>query len=159
MYCLAQEILRYEHLFKKLAARNKNRMCFCCAYNNQLAHKIEAGCDMFLMPSRYEPCGLNQIYSLKYGTVPIVRATGGLDDTIIDYTAHGPDTGNGFTFEEYTAEALLGAVQHAVSLYKDSARWRQLMLKGMSCNFSWALSAADYYRLYAITRDTFAVKN
>ncbi len=149
----------YERLFKKLASRHKNRMSFCCAYDNQLAHKIEAGCDMFLMPSRYEPCGLNQIYSLKYGTVPIVRATGGLDDTIIDYTAHGPDTGNGFKFEEYTAEALFGAVQHAVTLYKDASSWRQLMLKGMSCNFSWTVSAADYFHLYAITCDRFAVKH
>jgi starch synthase len=148
----------YESLFKKLALRNKNRMSFCCAYDNQLAHKIEAGCDMFLMPSRYEPCGLNQIYSLKYGTVPIVRATGGLDDTIVDYTAHGPDTGNGFKFEQYTADALFGAVQRAITLYKDAARWKQLIIKGMSCNFSWAMSAAHCCRLYAITRDTFEVK-
>jgi starch synthase len=125
----------YERLFEKLASRHKNRMRFCCAYDNQLAHKIEAGCDMFLMPSRYEPCGLNQIYSLKYGTVPIVRATGGLDDTIIDYTAHGPETGNGFKFEEYTAEALFGAVRLAITLYKDGSSWRRLMLRGMSCNF------------------------
>jgi starch synthase len=142
----------YERLFKKLAARNKNRMSFCCAYDNQLAHKIEAGSDMFLMPSRYEPCGLNQIYSLKYGTVPIVHATGGLDDTIIDYTAHGPDTGNGFKFQEYTADALFAAAQQAVALYKEASRWRQLMLNGMSCSFSWAKSAEDYCRLYAKTR-------
>lgn len=140
----------YERLFKKLASRNKNCMSFCCAYDNQLAHKIEAGCDMFLMPSRYEPCGLNQIYSLKYGTVPIVRATGGLDDSIIDCSADALDTGNGFKFEEYTAEALFGAVQHAVALYKNASSWTQLMLKGMSCNFSWSMSAADYLRLYAI---------
>jgi starch synthase len=146
----------YERLFKKLASRNKNRMSFCCAYDNLRAHKIEAGCDMFLMPSRYEPCGLNQIYSLKYGTVPIVRATGGLADTIVDYTAQGPDTANGFTFEEYTAAALFDAVQRAVALYKDAARWRQLMLKGMSCDFSWALSAADYSGIYAIARKNFS---
>jgi starch synthase len=145
----------YERLFKKLASRNKNRMSFCCAYDNQRAHKIEAGCDMFLMPSRYEPCGLNQIYSLKYGTVPIVRATGGLDDTIVDYTAQGPDTANGFTFDQYTADALFDAVQRAVALYTDDSRWRQLMLKGMSCDFSWALSAADYFRIYAIAHTNF----
>ena len=147
----------YESLFKKLASRNKNRMSFCCAYDNQLAHKIEAGCDMFLMPSRYEPCGLNQIYSLKYGTVPIVRATGGLDDSIIDYGADAPHTGNGFKFEEYTVDALFGAVQRAVSLYTDASRWKELMLKGMSCDFSWALSASDYCRLYEIASKNFAV--
>ena len=112
---------------------------------------------MFLMPSRYEPCGLNQIYSLKYGTVPIVRATGGLDDSIIDYGADAPHTGNGFKFEEYTVDALFGAVQRAVSLYTDASRWKELMLKGMSCDFSWALSASDYCRLYEIASKNFAV--
>jgi len=149
----------YERQFKKLALRNKRRMSFCCAYNNSLAHKIEAGCDMFLMPSRYEPCGLNQIYSLKYGTVPIVRATGGLDDTITDYISDGPDSGNGFKFSDYTADALLNAVQNAVALFKDVSRWKQLMLKGMSCNFSWVNSAKDYCRLYAITCDRSAAKH
>jgi starch synthase len=148
----------YERMFKKLASRYKKRMCFCCLYNNQLAHKIESGCDMFLMPSRYEPCGLNQIYSLKYGTVPIVRATGGLDDTIIDYAEQGPDTGNGFKFEGYSADALFRAVFRAVELFSDAAFWKRLMLRGMSCNFSWPSSAAEYFRLYAITRNKFGEK-
>ena len=140
----------FERLFKKLASRNKGCMSFCCAYDNQLAHKIEGGCDMFLMPSRFEPCGLNQIYSLKYGTVPIVRATGGLDDTIVDYTAQGTDTGNGFKFEKYTPAALFGAIQRSVALYyNEPARWKKLMVNGMAFDFSWNFSVNAYMQLYA----------
>ena len=138
----------FENTFRKVAQRYKNRMKFICAYDNRLAHKIEAGCDMFLMPSRYEPCGLNQIYSLKYGTVPIVRATGGLDDTIIDYTTQDAAIGNGFKFKEYTADALFEAAQRAIEVYKDAPRWRDLMRAGMSCDFSWENSASRYLRLY-----------
>jgi starch synthase len=120
------------------------------AFDNALAHKIEAGADMFLMPSRYEPCGLNQIYSLKYGTVPIVRATGGLDDTIQDFTL-GKDEGNGFKFREYSAPALLDAIQRALQAYRDRTIWEKLMLRGMSADFSWERSAAAYLNVYQET--------
>jgi starch synthase len=110
------------------------------AYDDQLAHKIEAGADMFLMPSRYEPCGLNQIYSLRYGTVPIVRATGGLDDTIDETT--------GFKFQEYSGAALVEAIRRALELWQDQTAWRAMMLAGMARDFSWDASAAEYSALY-----------
>jgi starch synthase len=115
-------------------------------YDNQLAHKIEGGADMFLMPSRFEPCGLNQIYSLKYGTVPIVRSTGGLDDTIVDYSESSP--GNGFKFVDYTPEELLRTVRRALQVYQTSERWRALMKNCMMFDFSWHHSAQRYVELY-----------
>lgn len=137
-----------EKKFQEIARRNPKRMKFFNAYDNRLAHKIEAGCDMFLMPSRFEPCGLNQIYSLKYGTVPIVRATGGLDDTIIDYAADTVAAGTGFKFTEYTQEALLEAVKRAMAVYEDAPSWQALMRAGMAQDFSWGSSASEYLRLY-----------
>ena len=95
---------------------------------------------MFLMPSRYEPCGLNQIYSLRYGTIPIVRATGGLDDTIND--------GNGFKFQEYSGPALLNEIRNALRAYKDLGQWQKLMRNAMQADFSWDASAAEYSALY-----------
>jgi starch synthase len=116
-----------------------------------LAHKIEAGADMFLMPSRYEPCGLNQIYSLRYGTVPIVRATGGLEDTV---DAYDPATGEGtgFKFQEYSGQALLAAIRRALQVYRDPVAWRRLQARGMAKDFSWKASAAEYGRLYEAAR-------
>jgi starch synthase len=105
-----------------------------------LAHKIEAGADLFTMPSRYEPCGLNQIYSLKYGTVPVVRATGGLDDTI--------EPGTGFKFGNYSAGALVEALRAAREAFADAKVWRTIMRAGMAKDFSWGVSAAEYARLY-----------
>jgi starch synthase len=110
------------------------------AYDDRLAHKIEAGADMFLMPSRYEPCGLSQFYSLRYGTVPIVRATGGLADSVDEET--------GFKFEEYTAAALLAALRSALAAFASPERWTALMRQGMSRDFSWDASAAGYANLY-----------
>jgi starch synthase len=112
-----------------------------------MAHKIEAGADMFLMPSRYEPCGLNQIYSLRYGTVPIVRATGGLDDTIEPWDARS-GTGTGFKFHEYTPEALLTSVQAALNVFQVKAEWRQIMMNGMKRDFSWLVAAREYMKIY-----------
>ena len=100
----------------------------------RIAHKIEAGADMFLMPSRYEPCGLNQIYSLKYGTVPIVRATGGLDDTIEPWDAR-TGKGTGFKFSEYSGESLLLTIKAALQAFRDEASWQVLMRNGMSRGF------------------------
>jgi starch synthase len=131
---------RYENVFTALAAANPTRVAVRVAYDNALAHKIEAGADMFLMPSRYEPCGLNQIYSLRYGTVPIVRATGGLDDTI--------DRGTGFKFRSYSGSALLEAIRTALAAYADKARWLKMMKAGMAKDFSWRASAQEYKGLY-----------
>ncbi len=137
----------YEELFRELSRRYKRKVAARIAYDNELAHKIEAGSDMFLMPSRYEPCGLNQIYSLRYGTVPVVRATGGLDDTIEDYAAAGGQ-GTGFKFVEYSGAALLEAVERAVRVFADREQWKLLMQAGMKKDFSWGASAREYVRMY-----------
>jgi starch synthase len=139
---------RYEKLFRELMRAHPAKFGVKIAYDNVLAHKIEAGADLFLMPSRYEPCGLNQIYSLKYGTVPVVRATGGLDDTI---DAFDPTTGRGtgFKFLAYDGRALLGAIQKALSIYRNEpAVWRRIQLNGMAQDFSWQTSATDYVKVY-----------
>jgi starch synthase len=135
----------FESLFRTLAAKYPDKFLVKVAYDNTLAHQIEAGADMFLMPSRYEPCGLNQIYSLKYGTVPVVRATGGLDDTI---EAFDGKTGTGFKFRDYTPQALLAAIQQAVEVYHQPKIWRKLMLNGMKKDFSWGASAKQYLKIY-----------
>ncbi|MGO4884610.1 MAG: glycogen synthase GlgA [Bryobacteraceae bacterium] len=131
---------QYEALFQAMADRHPARIAVRIGYDNALAHKIEAGADLFLMPSRYEPCGLNQIYSLRYGTVPLVRATGGLDDTI--------EPGTGFKFWEYSGEALVGGLRAARQAFADPDGWRDTMLAGMAKDFSWNVSAAEYGRLY-----------
>jgi starch synthase len=137
----------YEDLFRRLMRQYPSRFAAKFGYDNEMAHKIEAGADMFLMPSRYEPCGLNQIYSLKYGTVPVVRATGGLDDTIEPYDVR-TGKGTGFKFHEYTPEALLTSVQAALALYAKPKEWRKLMLNGMARDFSWRVAAREYLRIY-----------
>jgi starch synthase len=136
----------YEALFRKMAADFPERFLLKVGYDNELAHQIEAGADMFLMPSRYEPCGLNQIYSLKYGTVPLVRATGGLDDTIDEFDGA---EGTGFKFADYSAAALLGTLQRALATFDDKAAWSKLMQNGMRQDFSWNLSARAYSAIYA----------
>ncbi len=142
---------KHEHLFRELAARFPQKVGVKIAYDNTLAHKIEAGSDMFLMPSRYEPCGLNQIYSLRYGTVPIVRATGGLDDTIEPYDPR-TGRGTGFKFQAYEGQALLGCIRQALKVYKDEKAWRKLQVNGMAKDFSWDASAGEYARLYEAAR-------
>jgi starch synthase len=142
---------KYEKLFRALAEAYPGRVGVKIAYDNILAHQIEAGADLFLMPSRYEPCGLNQIYSLKYGTVPIVRATGGLDDTIEQFDVqHG--TGTGFKFVEYTGSAMMKAVRQALHLFIDERIWKRIQLNGMSKDFSWKASALEYAKVYAAAR-------
>lgn len=116
-------------------------------YDNKLAHLIEAGADIFLMPSRYEPCGLNQMYSLRYGTVPIVRETGGLADTIQDYDTQN-QKGTGFVFKDYNGDELLLAIKRALILFKNRTAWKNLMLQGMEKDFSWETSAKKYIQLY-----------
>jgi starch synthase len=138
---------QYEEMFQRLNKQFPNKIAVKVAYDNAIAHKIEAGSDMFLMPSRYEPCGLNQIYSLKYGTVPIVRATGGLDDTIEPWDAR-TGKGTGFKFTDYTGEALLATVKQALLAYRDQSSWQTLMRNGMSRDFSWGASAREYGKIY-----------
>jgi len=143
---------KYEDLFRALAAAYPGRVGVKIAYDNAMAHKVEAGADIFLMPSRYEPSGLNQMYSLKYGTVPIVRATGGLDDSIEPFDVeHG--TGTGFKFKEYSGDALLYAVRQALHHYMDERIWKRIQLNGMAKDFSWKGPAAEYAKLYEAARE------
>ncbi len=137
-----------EQALVSLAKRNPERIAVRIGYDEQLAHQIEAGADMFIMLSRYEPCGLNQIYSLRYGTVPIVRRTGGLADTVVDVSDSAGRAPTGFLFDTMSAQSFLEAVQRALSLYADEARWRELMLRGMQQDFSWQRSAREYLELY-----------
>jgi starch synthase len=137
----------YQDLFLKLNREYPEKFALKVAYDNVLAHKIEAGADMFLMPSRYEPSGLNQMYSLKYGTVPIVRATGGLDDSIEPWNP-AAGKGTGFKFSGYSGSALLTAVNEALNAFKDRQSWRTLMLNGMKKDFSWTVSAREYVKIY-----------
>lgn len=120
---------------------------FACyiGFDDDIAHQIEAGADMFLMPSKFEPCGLNQMYSLVYGTIPIVRETGGLADTVINYTEKN---GNGFVFKKYEAKELISAVNKAIKLYKDKKAWEKLMKTGMRSNFTWLNSSKNYVKVY-----------
>ena len=141
----------YEEMFVRLNRQFPNKIAAKVAFDNAIAHKIEAGADMFLMPSRYEPCGLNQIYSLKYGTVPIVRATGGLDDTIEPWDARS-GKGTGFKFTDYTGEALLATIKQALLAYRDPSSWRKLMRNGMARDFSWGASAREYGKVYERAR-------
>jgi starch synthase len=131
---------QYEQAFLELAREYPSKIAVRIGYDDRLAHRIEAGSDMFLMPSRYEPCGLNQIYSLRYGAIPIVRATGGLDDTIDEET--------GFKFEEYTGPAMLAAIRAALAEFRLPEKWTARMVRAMSQDFSWSVSALEYSKLY-----------
>lgn len=137
----------YQELFTSLAHQHKKRLAVRIAFDNALAHKIEAGSDMFLMPSHYEPCGLNQIYSLRYGTIPIVRSTGGLEDTIADFDPNSGE-GTGFKFVDYTGEALMACIERALQAYRTPQMWQTLIQNAMGANFSWDRSAQVYADLY-----------
>jgi len=140
---------KYQNFVRELRSCHPEKVGALLGFSESMAHWIEAGSDMFLMPSRYEPCGLNQLYSLRYGTVPIVRATGGLADTIVDYDKAGEDAeANGFAFEDYGKDALLDAVRRALRLYKDRDSWRNVMLTGMRQDWSWDRSARGYCEAY-----------
>lgn len=138
---------QYERAFQALRDARRSQVAVYLGFSNEFAHKIEAGSDMFLMPSRFEPCGLNQMYSLKYGTVPIVRAAGGLDDTIENFD-RATLRGNGFKFYEYDPQRLLEKVYEALDTYAQPNLWRALMLNGMRADFSWDASARRYVDLY-----------
>ncbi len=137
----------YHDLLADIARRFPRKAGIRIGFDNALAHKIEAGSDIFLMPSRYEPCGLNQLYSLKYGTIPVVRSTGGLADTIQNYSPR-TQKGNGFSFKDYSSPKLLAAIDRALSLYQDRRRWKDLMRRAMREDYSWEASAQQYLKLY-----------
>ncbi len=139
-----------EQQFSAMARTLRGRCAAVIGFDEALAHLIEAGADIFVMPSRYEPCGLNQMYSLRYGTPPVVRATGGLADTVVDCNAAtlAAGTANGFVFTEPSPQALLAALERAASTWRDRLRWRQLQRNGMRLDFSWQTSAQRYRDLY-----------
>jgi starch synthase len=138
---------RYEKFFSALQNAYPGRVCFYRGYNNKLAHWIEAGCDMFLMPSLYEPCGLNQMYSLRYGTVPIVRATGGLADSV-ELIDPERATGTGILFQDYNEQGLGWALDAALDLYANRPLWRKVMKNGMAMDFSWERQGDLYVNLF-----------
>lgn len=138
---------KYEKALKAAAIRHPGQLAVVTSFDNGLAHRIEAGADMFLMPSRYEPCGLNQLYSLRYGTIPVVFDTGGLHDTVTEWEPES-SSGTGFLFDDFTAEAMLAAIERAVKLYWQKSEWGQLMHNAMREDHSWKRSAATYKELY-----------
>ncbi len=137
----------YERGLLELAERHPSRVGATLRFDEARAHLMEAGADMFLMPSRYEPCGLNQMISLRYGTVPVVRATGGLRDTVAEFDP-GTGRGNGFLFEDYTPDAMLEALARALRVFRQRDQWRQIVRNGMSADHSWTTSARAYLQLY-----------
>jgi starch synthase len=138
---------KYHIVLDGLAKAYPDRLGLKLTYERSLAHKVMAGADIFLMPSRYEPCGLEQLYGLKYGTVPVVRSTGGLEDTIIDFF-QDPEAGTGFKFSDYSPDALFEVMRQVVALFKDQAAWKGLMLRGMDQDYSWAKATRKYEELY-----------
>jgi starch synthase len=138
---------RYEEFFRRVAKQFPKKVGVRVGFDEALAHRIEAGADIFLMPSLYEPCGLNQMFSLKYGTIPIVRAVGGLKDTVEDFDPE-QETGTGFVFGPYESEALMAAVERALQAYDDKKAWTALRRRAMSKDFSWERSADAYSNLY-----------
>jgi len=141
---------KYHFIFQEMGRRHPRKTGITIGFDDALAHQIEAGADFLLMPSRYEPCGLNQLYSLKYGTVPIVRRTGGLADSIQDATPVSITAGygTGFVFDDPTPEALLGAIERAIAAYHDFDTWKRIQMNGMKEDFSWHHAAGEYVKLY-----------
>jgi len=138
---------KYHTFFNKMSSKYSKKFACYLGFNDELAHIIESGSDMFLMPSQYEPCGLNQMYSLVYGTVPIVRETGGLADTVINYDEK-KGTGTGFMFNKYDSKEMLKEIKRALKIYKDNEAWQKIMKTGMKSDFSWKSSAKQYIDLY-----------
>ncbi len=141
---------KYEEMFMSLHQKHPEKVAVYIGFNSELSHIVEAGADIFLMPSLYEPCGLNQIYSLKYGTVPIVRKTGGLADTVRDWfeSKQSPDGGNGFSFYNYSPEDFFNSVKAALEIFKNKKVWQRIQTNGMKEDFSWDASAKKYMALY-----------
>ena len=143
---------QYESMWRDLAATFPMRVAVTVGFNEELAHLIEGGSDLFLMPSRFEPCGLNQMYSLRYGTVPVVRATGGLDDTVQDVD-EATGEGTGFKFQAHTTEAMMEALHRALAWFARPAAWRRIQLAGMAQDNSWEASAREYVEVYGRARE------
>jgi starch synthase len=138
---------RYQDMWRVLARSRPDRVSAFIGFDEQRAHLVEGGSDIFMMPSRFEPCGLNQMYSLRYGTVPVVRAVGGLVDTVRPFTA-GNSRGTGFLFAQYHPRAFLEALRTALAVYPDKKRWTRLQKNGMKADFSWDRSAGEYVKMY-----------
>jgi starch synthase len=138
-----------ESAFLQLAAQHPSKLGVRIGFDTALSHQIEAGADLFLMPSRYEPCGLNQMYSLAYGTIPVVRATGGLDDTIVQFDP-ATGQGNGFKFQDATPDAFFDALRHALGLFPQKTHWDKLVANAMGADFTWDRSAREYDQLYRL---------
>ena len=137
----------YHHLFNDIKQKYPQKAAIYLTFNNELAQRIYAGSDLFLMPSRFEPCGSGQLLSMRYGSIPVVRETGGLKDTITDFDQR-TGAGNGFTFKNYNALAMYTAIVRAIETYHYKDQWRMLMQRGMSADFSWKNSAQKYVELY-----------
>jgi len=138
---------KYHNFFEKAGRKFPDKFASYLGFNDDLAHLIEGGADMLLMPSHYEPCGLNQMYSLVYGTVPIVRETGGLADTVIKFNEKTTE-GNGFMFKQYESSAMLKEISRALKVFEDKKTWTKIQKNGMKCDFSWIASAKKYIELY-----------
>ncbi len=139
----------FERGYLELAKRFPDNVAVRIGYDEGLSHRIEAGCDFFLMPSLFEPCGLNQMYSLRYGTIPIVRATGGLDDSVIDFTQDAMQA-NGIKFQEYSARALAKAIRKALAIYQQPDLFRRYRRNGMRADFSWEQTVEEYMNVYEL---------
>jgi len=141
----------YESALREMAALYPQRLLLTLGYSEELAHRIEAGSDVFLMPSRFEPCGLNQMYSLRYGTPPLIHHVGGLADTVVDATQENLENGTatGFVFHEPSAASMLHAVERALKLYQNTAEWHKLIRTAMAQDFGWTKSASEYIQLYS----------
>jgi starch synthase len=142
---------RYVEFIRELAADHPERFYYRPGHDEAFAHRIEGGADLFFMPSRYEPCGLNQMYSMRYGTVPVVRATGGLADTVCEFDPL-TQTGTGFLFQSFEASEMVGALRRAIAIHRQPALWRRVQENGMRQDFSWARSAAADEDLYVEAR-------
>ncbi|PYR90875.1 MAG: glycogen synthase [Acidobacteria bacterium] len=142
----------YEEFWTSLAQKHPDRVATRLGFDEHLAHLIHAGSDLFLMPSRYEPCGLNQMYAMRYGTLPVVRATGGLEDTVQDADEAAKEA-TGFRFRDFTADALVGALQRALDAFGDSRRWKSLQRNAMKQDHSWDVSAREYVKVYRGTAE------
>jgi starch synthase len=148
---------RYEEFLRRLAEQYPSRVATFIGFDESLAHLVEAGSDLFLMPSVFEPCGLNQMYSLRYGTVPVVSAVGGLDDTVQPYTLRARHA-NGFKFRDQSPETLVRTLKQATRLYHDKAAWIPLMERGMRADHSWQTSAREYVKVYRRARQIGAAR-
>ena len=137
----------YQNLLETLSKEHSDKLALFVKFDEELAHLIEAGTDMFLMPSRFEPCGLNQMYSLRYGTLPVVHNIGGLKDTVIDIDKDS-SKGTGFTFDNYDETALLATIDRALALFADDKSWQKIVKRAMKQNFSWDSAAEDYVKMY-----------